>query len=147
MKYRRITQVEAVQWFKMGDHPLVMETRPKIQFSAGRDFYYVHNLDPECVATSWLPVRSSPYVDDIVRSFWLWKMQSGERQDAEHHPGLVGRAVIHEKWKHPPRTVHWLNRPYYETLLVFPGDWIVEENKLLKVVSDSDFQQTFEKII
>jgi hypothetical protein len=134
MKFRkRPVEVEAVQWFKNGDHPAVEERKAHILFSRDGAYYYVTHYEfgsgsDMPMASNWVAVDpNSPEAQKTgaILPFAFYEVKSGEKASLKAHPELVNRYVEIQGWPRWPTE----DRGYIKTLegghLVTPGDWII----------------------
>jgi len=129
MKFRKKPVIiEAVQWFKDGDHPAVQSRAPKIVFDSAGQYYYVARYDDEMLASrGWLAVDPD---GDVAQKygqylpFAFYKAKSGAEQPISDWPELAARYAAHEGFKSEPTACG-----YIKTLeggrIVTPGDWII----------------------
>ena len=115
--------IEAVQWWKVGDHSAVRHRPAQVVFSPNREHYYVDSADPECRATQWLPVDTTR-PSAMSLPFAFYEVRAGAREPLGAHPKLVRAFAIVHGWTRDPRdfgVIDTLEGPH----IVTPGDWII----------------------
>jgi hypothetical protein len=119
--------IEAVQWFKDGDHPEVESRAPKIIFDRAGNYFYVARYDNALLAQGWLAVEPD---SEIARAngaylpFAFYEVKSGDQCPVTDRPDLLARYSEQQKWTDAPAAMG-----YVKTLegghFVTPGDWII----------------------
>ena len=121
--------IEAVQWFKDGDHPEVQSRAPMIIFDVAENYFYVQRCDHEVQKSrGWLAVDPEGFVaqnhGDYL-PFAFYEIKSGRHLTLAEHPDLVRRYAEHEGFETDP-----IAMGYIKTLegghMVAPGDWIIK---------------------
>lgn len=120
--------IEAVQWFKDGDHPKVKSREAKIIFDRAGNYFYVLRFDKIMSARAWLAVDPDGPVAEkngVVLPFAFYDLKSGAECLIEDRPDLVEAYARHAGTDAKP-----IAMGYIETLegghLVTPGDWIIK---------------------
>lgn len=130
MKFRKKPVViEAIQWFKDGDHEQVESRSPEIIFDILGNYFYVSHFDRELPYPSfWLAVSESSEAatkNGVILPFAFYELKSGEKKQAKSDPELFNRYGAESKWKIIPKSFG-----YIKTLegghIVSPGDWIIK---------------------
>jgi len=145
MKFQRRNPVivEAVQWFKEGDHPDVTVRHPEIVFSQDGALFYVSSVDDACRPKFWMPVDESSFRVDEVLPFAFWKVRSGEVVLADTRPDLYVRYWKRAGWEHTPKTLAYV-KYRSEPVWVEPGMWIVQSGSEVFALIDSVFNAAYE---
>jgi hypothetical protein len=120
--------IEAVQWFKDGDHPEVEPRPAMIIFDRAENYFYVSRFDQPMIARGWLAL--DPEGDIAEKNggylpFAFYSVKSGKQAPVADHPDLLARYAAHERWDTTP-----VDMGYVKTLegghIVTPGDWIIK---------------------
>lgn len=129
MKYRKKPVViDAVQWFKDGDHSAVEPRHAEILYDRGGKYYYITHIDPELPwPTAWIaidPQSETAQKHGYYLPFSFYELKSGNRAPLDSNPELYARYAVEMKWGTRPR-----HMGYVKTLegghIVTPGDWII----------------------
>ncbi len=129
MKYtKKPITVEAVQWFKNGDHPAVEPRNAEIFFDRGGKYFYVTHCDDGVTRPSaWLAVEAAgetakKHGEELPFAFY--ELKSGNVCPVADRPELLERYMRLAGWTRAPA-----DRGYIRTLegghVVTPGDWII----------------------
>lgn len=149
--------VEAVQWFKMGDHPAVESREPEIIFDKHENYYYVSHCDHDVEPPkTWLAVNPNSEVavkNGASLPFAFYEIKSGKRVPASdpsvadsENGNLFGLYANYSKWNKVPGIFGWI-----KTLegghIVTPGDWIITGVSGEHYPCKPDiFEKTYEKV-
>lgn len=133
-------KVQAVQWFKEGDHPDVTVRHPEIVLSQDGTLFYVSSVDDACIPKFWMPVNES--VNEVF-PFVFWEVKAGERVLADTRPDLYVRYWKRAGWGNAPKTLAYV-KYRNEPLWVEPGMWIVQNGSEVFALIDSVFNAAYE---
>jgi len=139
--------IDAVQWFKDGDHPAVESRTPKIIFDRAGNYFYVVRYDALQLSRWWLAVDPVGWMAQkygAVLPFAFYDVKSGEEVPVSDRPDLLSLYSKRSGWTTDP-----IAMGYVKTLegghLVTPGDWIITGVKGEHYPCKPDiFAQTYE---
>lgn len=150
MKYRKKPVViEAIQWFKDGDHPAVTFVPAVIRFDQHGHYYYVSGLcdTKQPIANCWLavdPAGSIAMKHGIGLPFAMYEVKAGKEETVAQHPELLKRYMEDQGWKEAP-VDYGLIETLEGRMTVTPGDWIITGVKGEHYPCKPDiFQATYE---
>lgn len=135
VKQKKVETVDAVQWWKDGDHPDVIVYYPEIVFSRDNKLFYVESADPHCHPKHWMSVAEH---EGQYLPFMFFRVPTGLSVLAHTSPDLVARYAKSAKWPHTPEPKAMLR-----STPVSPGMWIVDDNL---VMDDETFWQDYEQV-
>lgn len=140
--YQRRHAATAVRWFRDGDHPQVVVRTPQVVFSRDRTRYFISHADGRlALASGWLALDAADPLHPRWMPFALWHIQSGTTEHAHAHPALLARYQTQMAWAHAPAAVGFI--PGAPAVSVTPGDWVVEEDGEVRVLSPEAFARTY----
>ena len=120
--------IEAVQWFKDGDHPAVKSRAPRIIFDQLKNYFYVSRFDQkEPIASMWLavdPTGETARAYGEVLPFAFYDLKSGDIAPLAEHAELAAAYARAAKWTSDPVAMGII-RTLEGDHLVTPGDWII----------------------
>ena len=147
---RKPVVIDAVQWFKDGDHPAVQPRPAIVRFDRQGHYFYIDHAEPgaDMRPTAWLAVdRQSEVVKNNSEAlpFAFYEIKSGVATPIAARPDLLKTYMLDHGWPRTPRDFGILVSGERREI-VAPGDWIIREptNGTLCVCSPTEFARRFE---
>lgn len=130
MMYRKKpVTINAVQWFKDGDHPAVTFAPAVIRFDQAGHYFYVSGLHAakQPMASCWLAVDPDGEMAEkhgAVLPFAFYSVKSGREVPVAERPDLLKRYMDNQGWAEAP-VDYGLIETLEGRMTVTPGDWII----------------------